>query len=87
MAYLVYFTLSNILIFLFFLILIAILYGLYKRDKDKNDIWVWKQIISEENGKASQTKLMQLIGSITGTFIVIYQTMKDYDINNSKKST
>ena len=77
MAYLVYFTLSNILIFLFFLILIAILYGLYKRDKDKNDIWVWKQIISEENGKASQTKLMQLIGSITGTFIVIYQTMKD----------
>ncbi len=77
MEYLVYFTLSNILIFLFFLMVIAILYGLYKRDNDKHDVWEWKQLVSELDGKASQTKLMQLIGSITGTFIVIYQTMKD----------
>ena len=57
--------------------LAAILYGLYKRNSDSQDIWEWKQLISELDGKASQTKLMQLIGSITGTFIVIYQTLKD----------
>jgi hypothetical protein len=57
--------------------LAAILYGLYKRENDKHDIWEWKQLVSEADGKASQTKLMQLIGSITGTFIVIFQTLKD----------
>ena len=77
MEYLVYLTLSNVLIFLFFLMLAAILYGLYKRENDKHDIWEWKQLVSEADGKASQTKLMQLIGSITGTFIVIFQTLKD----------
>lgn len=75
--YFVHLTLNNVLIFLFFLMLAAILYGLYKRNSDSQDIWEWKQLISELDGKASQTKLMQLIGSITGTFIVIYQTLKD----------
>lgn len=78
--YLVYLTLTNTLIFLFFLMVVAILYGLYKRNEDKHDIWEWKQLVSELDGKASQTKLMQLIGSVTGTFIVIYQTLND-DLN------
>lgn len=72
-----YLTFSNIIIVLFLIILLFTIYGLYKKNNDDHDIWEWKQLVSEADGKASQTKLMQLIGSITGTFIVIYQTLKN----------
>ncbi len=72
-----YLTISNFILAIFLVIFFLTLRSLYKRDKDKNDIWEWKQLVSELDGKASQTKVMQLIGSITGTFIVIYQTVKD----------
>lgn len=72
-----YLTFSNIIIVLFLIILLFTIYGLYQKNHDVHDIWEWKQLVSEADGKASQTKLMQLIGSITGTFIVIYQTLKN----------
>jgi hypothetical protein len=72
-----YLTLPNIILGIFLIIFFWTLLSLYRRDKDKNDVWQWKQLISDPNGKASQTKVMQLIGSITATFIVIYQTVKD----------
>lgn len=71
-----YLTIPNIILGIFLIIFFLTLLSLYKQDKDKNECWAWKQLISEPNGTASQTKMMQLIGSITGTFIVIYQTVQ-----------
>lgn len=70
-------TLSNFVLFIFFTILFLVLHALYDHNKNKKEIWQWKQLISEPNGTASQTKVMQLIGSITGTFVVIYQTVQN----------
>jgi len=63
---------ASILIAMF----VMLAYGLYKAQRDKNNPFDWIDMftgINQSTGKreASSTKIMQLVGGVTGTFIVI----------------
>jgi hypothetical protein len=63
---------ASILIAMF----LMLAYGLYKAQKDKNNPFDWIDMltgINQSTGKreASSTKIMQLVGGVTGTFIVV----------------
>lgn len=63
-------------------ILAIIAYGLIRANKDPNTDFEWVHLVTDVDQatgkvKASATKILQLIGGITGTFIVVKLTLQN----------
>lgn len=67
---------SNFVLGVFFTLLLIIGYTIYAISKDPSNNWRWRNLISDNTGKGSLTRTLQLIGGLTGTFVVIFQTVK-----------
>lgn len=59
----------------FVLVLLLLLYGLYKNNTDEKCPWEWWHLVSDRQGKGSLTRVLQLLGGITATFVIVYQTL------------
>jgi len=70
----------NVFASMLIIMFIALMYGLYKAQRDKDNPFDWIDMftgINQSTGKreASSTKIMQLVGGVTGTFVVIKQAL------------
>ena len=63
-------------------LLIIIAYAMFRADKDPKNQFQWAHLVTDVDQatgtiKASATKILQLVGGITGTFIVIKLTLQN----------
>lgn len=67
---------SNFILGGFVFVLTVIAIGLYIANKDPNNQWSWLHLVQGNDNKGSLTKFLQFIGGMTGTFVVVFQTVK-----------
>jgi hypothetical protein len=57
------------------MILIAIVLHYINRNPDH--AWTWIQMIQDHDGKGSLSRLLQLAGGVTATFVIVHQTISN----------
>lgn len=69
--------LQNALVGLFTILIIGIFIILYFAAKDKRNCFDWTDLVIDPiTNKASLTKFLQLLGGITGTFTILWYSIK-----------
>lgn len=67
---------SNMILGGFIVVMAIIAFGLYLANKDPDNQWNWLHLVQGNDNKGSLTKFLQFIGGMTGTFVVVFQTVK-----------
>lgn len=68
---------SNVLLIAFSLLVTILLVGAYLASRDPRSHFQWTHLITDPmTNKGSLTRVLQLLGGLTGTYVIVWHTLK-----------
>lgn len=66
---------NQLLTYGFLFAILAFMFFIYRMSQDNNQKFHWIDLISDKEGAASLTRILQLAAGITGTWVIIQSTI------------